>query len=96
MRCQASTIWPRSWLRCWATSPATVVRRPRDARLRGVTTLDRREGDPAWSGTCWTRSTARAGTATYQVVLGGRPVGSESDFLQGKQRVTVGEVDGWV
>lgn len=35
-------------------------------------------------------------TATYQVVLGGRPLGGDETFLQGKERVTVGSVDGWV
>jgi maltokinase len=59
-----------------------------------ATLLDGREGNPAlvW----YLLDTVDAGgmAATYQVVLGGRPVGSESDFLQGKQRVTVGEVDG--
>jgi maltokinase len=32
-------------------------------------------------------------TATYQVVLGGRPAPCDDEFLQGKDRVTVGEID---
>jgi maltokinase len=35
-------------------------------------------------------------TATYQVVLGGRETPCDLEFLQGKERVTVGTVDGWV
>jgi maltokinase len=31
--------------------------------------------------------------ATYQVVLGGRPAPCDLEFLQGKERVTVGEID---
>jgi maltokinase len=34
--------------------------------------------------------------ATYQVVLGGRPLTADEAFLRGKERVTVGAVDGWV
>lgn len=59
-----------------------------------LTTLDRREGDPALVWYLLDAVDLKGGSATYQVVLAGRPVGSESDFLQGKQRVTVGEVDG--
>lgn len=32
--------------------------------------------------------------ATYQMVLGGRPVDAQPDFLRGKERVTIGMVDG--
>jgi maltokinase len=35
-------------------------------------------------------------TASYQIVIGGRPVGSGHSFLQGKERVTLGQVDGLV
>jgi maltokinase len=34
--------------------------------------------------------------ATYQIVLGGRSVADEADFMHGKGRVTVGQVDGLV
>jgi maltokinase len=37
--------------------------------------------------------TDTSGTATYQVVLGGRTAPCDLEFLQGKERVTVGEVD---
>ena len=61
-----------------------------------VTTLDLRDGDPALAWYLLDVVDADGGAATYQVVLGGRPVAGDDDFLQGKQRVTVGEVDGWV
>jgi maltokinase len=32
--------------------------------------------------------------ATYQMVLGGRPVDAQPDFLRGKERVTIGSVEG--
>jgi len=35
-------------------------------------------------------------TGTYQVVLGGRPLEADEEFLRGKERVTVGPIDGWV
>ncbi len=59
-----------------------------------ATTIDHRDDDPALVWYLLETADAAGVPATYQVVLGGRPVGSESDFLQGKQRVTVGEVDG--
>ena len=61
-----------------------------------VTTIDSRDGDPAMVWYLLDATDAGGGTASYQVVLGGRPVGEDADFLQGKARVTVGEVDGWV
>jgi len=59
-----------------------------------ATTIDHRDDDPALVWYLLETADAAGVPATYQVVLGGRPVGNESDFLQGKQRVTVGEVDG--
>ena len=61
-----------------------------------LTTLDAREGDPSLVWYLLQTVDARGAEATYQVVLGGRPARDESDFLLGKARVTVGEVDGWV
>ena len=61
-----------------------------------VTTLEVREGDPALAWYLLDVVDADGGAATYQVVLGGRPVAGGDDFLQGKQRVTVGHVDDWV
>lgn len=61
-----------------------------------VTPVDVRDGDPmlAW---LLVHATDSAGErATYQVVLGGRPAPCDLEFLQGKDRVTVGELDGWV
>jgi maltokinase len=61
-----------------------------------VTSLDVRDGDPllAW---LLVHATDDAGErATYQVVLGGRPAPCDLEFLQGKERVTVGELDGWL
>src|SRR5688500_15901615 len=34
--------------------------------------------------------------ASYQMVLGGRPVDAQPDFLRGKERVTIGCVEGIV
>jgi maltokinase len=67
-------------------APATV----------SVTPLDLQEGDPllAWYLVEVTDDAGAA--ATWQVVLGGRPAPSDCEFLHGKERVTVGEVDGWV
>ena len=59
-----------------------------------VTTLDAREGDPMLVWLLVEAIGADGDRATYQVVLGGRPVPCESEFLQGKARVTLGEVDG--
>jgi len=61
-----------------------------------LTTLDRRDGDPALAWYLVDAVDAAGDRATYQVVLGGRPSPSERDFLQGKERVTVGELDGWI
>jgi maltokinase len=61
-----------------------------------VTTLDSREDDPSLVWCLLDTVDSQGATATYQVVLGGRPKVDESDFLLGKSRVTVGEVDGWV
>ena len=61
-----------------------------------ITTLELREGDPSLAWYLLDVVDADGATATYQVVLGGRPVAGDDDFLQGKQRVTVGDVDGWI
>ncbi|MDD9371408.1 MAG: hypothetical protein PV358_14910 [Acidimicrobiales bacterium] len=61
-----------------------------------VARVDVRDGDPmlAWLLVHATNSAGER--ATYQVVLGGRPAPCDLEFLQGKERVTVGELDGWV
>ena len=38
-------------------------------------------------------ATSTPDVSTYQVVLGGRPAPCDLEFLQGKERVTVGEID---
>ena len=61
-----------------------------------VTVVDHVPGDPLLAWLLVDVTTAEGAPATYQIVLGGRPVEDEQDFLQGKARVTVGEVDGIV
>ena len=61
-----------------------------------VTTLDARDGDPRLVWLLVDTIAADGDRATYQIVLGGRPSLSDAEFLQGKARVTVGEVDGWI
>jgi maltokinase len=61
-----------------------------------VTTLDAREGDPMLVWLLVEAIGANGDRATHQVVLGGRPVPCDCEFLQGKARVTLGEVDGWI
>ncbi|HEX6422033.1 MAG TPA: hypothetical protein VFZ79_01050 [Acidimicrobiales bacterium] len=61
-----------------------------------ATTLDAREGDPLLAWLLVDVTTAGGEQATYQVVLGGRPAPCDLEFLQGKDRVTIGVVDGWV
>ena len=61
-----------------------------------VTTLDAREGDPLLVWLLVDAIGADGGRATYQIVLGGRPAPCDAEFLQGKARVTLGEVDGWI
>lgn len=60
------------------------------------TTFDLREGDPALAWYLVDVTETDGEQATYQVVLGGRPARGDDDFLLGKERVTVGEVDGWL
>jgi maltokinase len=62
----------------------------------GVTTLDAREGDPLLVWLLVDAITADDDRATFQVVLGARPAPCDCEFLQGKARVTLGEVDGWI
>jgi maltokinase len=61
-----------------------------------VTTLDLRAGDPVLAWFLVDAVDTAGEHATYQLVLGGRPVPADHEFLQGKQRVTLGEVDGLV
>jgi maltokinase len=61
-----------------------------------LTPLDLREGDPLLAWFLADVTDAAGAHATYQVVLGGRSVPCESEFLHGKERFTVGEIDGWV
>jgi maltokinase len=61
-----------------------------------LTTLDVREGDPLLAWFLVDATDAAGAQARYQVVLGGRPTPCDLEFLQGKERVTVGEVDGWI
>jgi maltokinase len=65
------------------TAPASVA----------VTPLDERDGDPALAWYLLDVTDTAGGHATYQVVLGVRPVPCDCEFLHGKERVTVGEVD---
>ena len=66
---------------------------PRDVR---ITPLDVRQGDTVLAWLLVEATHADGGTAVYQVVLGGPPAPRDLDFLQGKERSTVGEADGWV
>ena len=61
-----------------------------------VTVLDAREGEPSLVWLLADVVDSDGGRATYQIVVGGRPVPSDAEFLQGKARVTLGEVDGWI
>jgi len=61
-----------------------------------VTVLDAREGEPLLVWLLADAVDGEGGRARYQIVLGGRPVPSDAEFLQGKARVTLGEVDGWI
>ncbi len=61
-----------------------------------VTSLDAREGDPLMVWLLVDALTADGGRATYQIVLGARPAPCDREFLQGKARVTLGEVGGWI
>ena len=66
------------------SEPPTAVR---------VTPLDVRDGDPVLAWLLVHATDATGEEATYQVVLGGRPAPCDLEFLQGKERVTLGEVD---
>jgi maltokinase len=61
-----------------------------------ATPIDLRDGDPAMAWLLLDVTDDAGETATYQVVLGVRPLPCERDFLLGKARVTVGEVDNQV
>ncbi|HET6951638.1 MAG TPA: hypothetical protein VFI47_14750 [Acidimicrobiales bacterium] len=61
-----------------------------------LTTLDQREGDPLLLWYLVDIVDAAGDRATYQVVVGGRSSPSKRAFLQGKERVTIGEVEGRV
>ncbi len=61
-----------------------------------LTPLELRDGDPVLAWYLVDVTDATGDHALYQVVLGGRPDPSDREFLQGKARVTVGEVDGWI
>jgi maltokinase len=61
-----------------------------------ATVLDAREGEPLLIWLLADVVDSEGGRASYQIVLGGRPVLSDAEFLQGKARVTLGEVDGWI
>ena len=61
-----------------------------------VTVLDAREGEPLLVWLLADAVDGEGARATYQIVLGGRPAPSDAEFLQGKARVTLGEVDGWI
>jgi maltokinase len=61
-----------------------------------VTSLDARGGDPLMVWLLVDALMADGGRATYQIVLGARPAPCDREFLQGKARVTLGEVGGWI
>jgi maltokinase len=61
-----------------------------------LTPVELQEGDPVLGWFLAEVTQPGGEQATYQVVLGGRPSPSDAEFLQGKARVTVGEVDGRV
>jgi maltokinase len=61
-----------------------------------LTPVELQDGDPVLAWFLAEVTQAGGEQATYQVVLGGRPTPSDAEFLQGKARVTVGEVEGRV
>jgi maltokinase len=61
-----------------------------------VTILDVIDSEPQLAWFLVDAEDPSGATATYQVVLGGRETPCDLEFLQGKERVTVGTVDGWV
>lgn len=77
---------PRQRWYAGETSPATVA----------MTPLDLREGDPLLAWYLADVTDVAGEHAVYQLVLGARPLPCDEEFLQGKERVTVGEVGGWV
>jgi maltokinase len=77
---------PRQRWYAGETSPAAVA----------MTPLDLREGDPLLAWYLADVTDVAGEHAVYQLVLGARPLPCDEEFLQGKERVTVGEVGGWV
>jgi maltokinase len=61
-----------------------------------ATVLDARDGDPLLAWLLVDTVAVDGASARYQLVVGGRPSPSDAEFLQGKGRVTLGEVDGWI
>jgi maltokinase len=59
-----------------------------------VTVLEASDGDPLLAWLLVDAVLADGTTATYQLVLGGRRDVVGHDFLHGKERVTVGQIDG--
>lgn len=59
-----------------------------------VTSVDAHRREPLLVWVMIEVETANGEVATYQMVLGARPVDAQPDFLRGKERVTIGAVDG--
>jgi maltokinase len=61
-----------------------------------VTVIDRLERDPVLAWLLVDVTLVDGSTATYQLVLGGRHADDPQQFMRGKERVTVGSIDGLI
>jgi maltokinase len=61
-----------------------------------ITFLEIQRKDPLLAWMFIETEVSQGRVAAYQLVIGGRPIGSGHSFLQGKERVTLGQVDGLV
>jgi maltokinase len=59
-----------------------------------VTVIDHSDGDPVLAWLLVDVTLVDGSTATYQLVLGGRQADDPQQFMRGKERVTVGAIDG--
>jgi maltokinase len=59
-----------------------------------ITSLDLQRKEPLLLWILADVTTPAGETATYQLVVGGRPIVAQPSFLQGKERVTLGHLDG--
>lgn len=67
-----------------------------EAGTSTITWLEVQRKDPLLAWVELDTTTSEGNTATYQIVVGGRPADSDKKFLEGKDRVTLGVVDGMI